>query len=669
MRLILLPLFLFLGLMPACMVSTAQVCSGGLGDPIVKFTFGSGTATYGGKLAAGLTNMTYVETQCPQGSDVGSYAIVHSPGNSCFTGDWLNFTGDHTGDPNGYFMLINASTPPSDFYTQTVSGLCPSTSYQFAAWIINMASHSGEIDPDITFNIESPDGTVLQTFQTGDVSMQNPAHWNQYAFYFTTPPGVSTVVIRMRNNAPGGYGNDLGLDDITFRASGPSVNIHMTGHAGDTASFCADPANTLGFTSTIAACYASIAYQWQGSSDNGTTWTDLPGAVNPTLTEFPTSVGNYLYRLTAAQSGNIGISSCQVASLPDSVVVLETVHPAISITLEAGHVCTDSIATFIPTPVDGGSNPLYQWMLNGTPVTTAPTYNSTLANGDQVSCLMTSNAVCAAYPTAPSNTITIHLLPDVVTSVNILSSANNICHDSLVSFTASPFNGGNDPSYQWLVNGQPVGSDTSAFSSRELNQGDQVSVLMTSDLSCTIPATSNAIDMTVYDVPRIQLTPDTIIAAHTQIILDPVVTGPADYHQWSPATDLDDPTLLQPTASPVTTIVYQLFVSSDKGCTATARERVEVFYDLFMPNAFTPNGDGRNDLYRIPPFITVTIRHFSIFDRWGKQVFSTNNSTEGWDGRFAGHPQPADTYVWYVEYTNPILKKTMMKKGTVELVR
>jgi len=489
-------------------VSVAQVCSSGLGDPIVNVTFGSGTDTYGPALASGTTNLVYGQNSCPNQSatdvNVGGYAIVHSPGVNCFGGDWVNFTGDHTGDVNGYFMLINASTNPNIFYTQQVDGLCQSTSYQFSAWVINMASHYGELQPDIVFTIEKTDGTVLQSFDTGPVPINNPARWLQYAFYFTTPPGVTSVILSMKNNGPGGYGNDLGLDDITFRTSGPSIAIGIDGHAGDSVDLCANAGNGVGFTGTVGSCYASNTYQWQQSTDHGGTWTDIPGAISATYSSSPTSPGSYLYRLTAAQAGNIGNSQCRVASGVDSIVVLPTIVPGLSIALDGNHVCADSTTLFTATPTPAGTAFQYQWMLDGNPVAaTGATYNtSSLVTNDYVQCQVTSNYACASPRSALSNTITVTVLPDVVSSVSIGTTTQTTCKNDIVSFTASPATtGSTPPSYQWLVNSQPVGGNTPVYSSGSLNQGDQVSVVMSSGL-CSNPMTSNTIVMTVYNYPN-----------------------------------------------------------------------------------------------------------------------------------------------------------------------
>jgi gliding motility-associated-like protein len=670
-------LWLFSLTLLCCKLSLAQVCSQGLGDPIVKFTFGSGTATYGPALASGITTLAYSQNNCVNQSATdpngGGYSIVHSPGISCFGGAWVNFTGDHTGDPNGYFMLINAAANPNIFYTQQVDGLCSQTSYQFSAWVINMASLSDELQPDIIFTIEKTDGTVLKTFDSGPVPINPTAQWHQYAFYFTTPPGISSVIVSMKNNAPGGYGNDLGIDDITFRTSGPSIKIGMTGYTGDTATLCSDPANTLGFTSTVGSCYTSTDYQWQESTDNGGTWTNIPGAVSSTYSAFPTTTGSYLYRLAAAQTGNIGLSACQVVSSTDTVVVLQTQPSSVSIRSDpTSPLCADTIVHFFATDANPGPHDQYDWMVNGTSVavaTNSPTEAlSGFSDGDQVKCVITSDAVCASPATAISNIITIHFLPHVLASTSIVSSANDICKDSVVTFTATPVNGGITPAYSWTVNGKPVGTNSPVYSSGSLNDGDMVGVVMTSSEYCSSPAPSNIITMTVYDVPAVKLTPDTIIAAFSAITLNPVVTGAIDQWQWDPSTGLYDPWALRPTAAPVSTTVYQVTVSNDH-CAAAAKERVEVFYDLAMPNAFTPNGDGRNDQYRVPPFLNLTIRQFWIYNRWGALVFATTNGAQGWDGTLNGQAQPSGTYVWMIEYVNPILKKTIRRKGTLELIR
>ncbi len=293
-------------------VNSNSTCTGSLGDPMVNVTFGAGPNP-GPQLPAGITNMQYLTILCPND---GQYTIANSTSN-CWGGNWHTIT-DHTGNTNGYFMLVNASYQPSDFYVQTVNGLCNGTTYEFSAWILNMIKNLNDrgILPNITFSIEKTDGTVLQSYNSGNIPLANPALWRKYGFYFTTPPGVSSVVIRMRNNAPGGGGNDLALDDITFRPAGPLTTIGIQGIPGDSISVCN---SSLTLFSTVENCYLTNEYQWQLSVNNGN-WTDIPGANKSTYITPINPQGNYKYRLSVAQTGNIGIASCRVYS--NRVIVL-----------------------------------------------------------------------------------------------------------------------------------------------------------------------------------------------------------------------------------------------------------------------------------------------------------------------------------------------------------
>jgi gliding motility-associated-like protein len=88
-----------------------------------------------------------------------------------------------------------------------------------------------------------------------------------------------------------------------------------------------------------------------------------------------------------------------------------------------------------------------------------------------------------------------------------------------------------------------------------------------------------------------------------------------------------------------------------------------------MPNAFTPNVNGRNDIFRVPLLLQITVINFSVYDRLGARMFSTSNSTEGWDGTFNGRPQPTGTYVWQLEYIDLRTGKPATASGTVMLIR
>ena len=158
---------------------------------------------------------------------------------------------------------------------------------------------------------------MLDSFHTGNIPALTTVTWVQYGFYFSLPPGVDTVVLRMTNNASGGDGNDLALDDITFRAAGPLVQPSVAGYPTDTVTFCQPNVTALGFSAAVENCYPTAAYQWQQSVDSGVSWTDIAGATSATYNLPPAGPGYDEYRLTVAQAGNIGLSSCEVAVAAD----------------------------------------------------------------------------------------------------------------------------------------------------------------------------------------------------------------------------------------------------------------------------------------------------------------------------------------------------------------
>jgi gliding motility-associated-like protein len=289
-----------------CAMAFAQ-CTESSGVPIVNETFGAGTNQYGAELAAGTTNLKFAQNSaCPLD---GYYSIVNYT-TGCF-GLWQTVT-DHTGDKGGYFMLIDASLEPSDFYKKTINGLCDGTTYEFSAYLLNMFAITGGTNPNITFTIEKPDGSILKSYNTGGVDITNPVSWKKFGFYFTTTPGITAVVLRMHNNAPGGTGNDLAIDDISFTPVGPKTAIAINGSQSDVYSNTCFT-NDMNLTSTVGKCYLNNGYQWQVSTDK-TTWNNIPSATASTYKFMPTADGTSYLRLNVFQQGNGANPNCGIYS-------------------------------------------------------------------------------------------------------------------------------------------------------------------------------------------------------------------------------------------------------------------------------------------------------------------------------------------------------------------
>ena len=253
------------------------------------------------------------------------------------------------------------------------------------------------------------------------------------------------------------------------------------------------PGQQVVFTTVPFNGGATPSYQWKLNGNN------IPGATNSA------------YQSTSLANGDI-VSVIMTSSLscanPQSdlsneifITVSSSVPAMVSLGMSATTICTGTPVNFIATPTNGGTSPTYQWKLNGNiiPGAAGPTYqSSTLANGDQVSVTMTSSLACANPQTATMTGIAMTVTPTLSPSV-YLESPTTICAGELATFYASPGNGGTTPSYQWKVNGNNVGSNSNTYSSSSLNNGDIVTVVMTSSLGCASPqsATSDPITMTV----------------------------------------------------------------------------------------------------------------------------------------------------------------------------
>jgi gliding motility-associated-like protein len=150
-----------------------------------------------------------------------------------------------------------------------------------------------------------------------------------------------------------------------------------------------------------------------------------------------------------------------------------------------------------------------------------------------------------------------------------------------------------------------------------------------------------------------------------------------EIYEWLPSTGLSAINIADPVAQYGRTpaegyYTYKVRVSNETGCMDSATVRVNIYStlpEIYVPTAFTPNGDGRNDYFKIVSPGIERIKVFRVYNRWGQLVFdSPVTHITGWDGSYNGKPLPSDTFVWMVQavdYTG----KAHFKKGTVTLIR
>lgn len=146
-------------------------------------------------------------------------------------------------------------------------------------------------------------------------------------------------------------------------------------------------------------------------------------------------------------------------------------------------------------------------------------------------------------------------------------------------------------------------------------------------------------------------------------------SGVGDY-LWSPATWISDPNIAAPTGQLPYTTTFVLQVTSPDGC--VGYDTVTIFIEDItiaeVPNGFTPNGDGINDEIFVLNHSVSSLLEFSIYNRWGEQIFTTNSVTVGWDGKINGKEAEMGTYVYVLRYVD-LNEGTLMKAGNITLVR
>jgi len=177
-------------------------------------------------------------------------------------------------------------------------------------------------------------------------------------------------------------------------------------------------------------------------------------------------------------------------------------------------------------------------------------------------------------------------------------------------------------------------------------------------------------ELRFYDRPLVEsevisgnLRPDKIITADQTLFLNEEIdieTGQvcSDFFNWSPSTDLVNDDTTSPTASPDQTVTYQFTVnygtciSEDSIKISIVNNEDAQCENLYLPNAFTPNNDKRNDLFRISnEFIVDDLISFDIFSKWGELVWSGNNPKDGWDGNYQGKEMNPTTLLYAIEYS------------------
>ena len=345
-----------------------------------------------------------------------------------------------------------------------------------------------------------------------------------------TPPAAYTGTATLTLAATAG---------CTSTPASAALKVIVNANVTPSVSITADPSTSICSGTSVTFTATPVnggtpTYQWRVNGGN-------VGTNSSTYTSSTLNNGDAVS--VVMTSSLTCVTGSQATSNILNMVVTAKVTPSVSISANpSGAICAGTSVTFTAAPVNGGT-PTYQWSVNGIPAgTNSSTYtSSTLNDGDVVSVLMTSSLPCVTSSQATSNTINMVVTPKVTPSVSITANpSGTICSGTSVTFTATPVNGGATPTYQWKVNSINVGSNSPTYMSSTLNNGDIVTVAMTSSLTCVTSSqvNSNAITMSVTTtvIPSVSITanPSGAICSGTSVTFTavPVNGGPTPSYQW-----------------------------------------------------------------------------------------------------------------------------------------
>jgi gliding motility-associated-like protein len=527
---------------------------------------------------------------------------------------------DHT-TGNANMMIVNGSSLADvAVWKQTVT-VTPNTNYVFATWIESLVANNPS---QLQFAIN---GNNLGPIISGRATT---CAWNQ--FYSTWNSGNNTsVVISIINKNTAAGGNDFALDDISFAPvfiKKDSVKISV-----DKPFVKANADTTVCIKSPIPMFVSGAqTYVWTPAAGLSNTNTNNPVAV----TDVPTA---YIVEGT-------NVNGCKAK---DTVNVDYFIKPATTIT-QRQLICRN---TSVQLQVTGGTT--YSWA----PAATLdnPASNSPMASPltNTLYHVTITDAHSCPYP----DSVQVDVRPDAIFGIK---GGGIICQDSAAQLTAS---GGQI--YAWApANGLSNPAIANPVASPVINTNYTVTITETTCNTSTVLATT------------VNVSPAPVIVANKSVDLDCSndlsqlsATG-GDQYSWSPSASLNNPNIFNPIARPTATTQYIVKGTNAAGCysydTVTVAYTKDNEGGYLMPNAFTPNGDGKNECYGIRYWGLFEQLEFSIYNRWGQRIWFTKDPSKCWDGTYKGVKQDGDVYV-YVIKGKTACNPSVFRKGTFVLIR
>jgi gliding motility-associated-like protein len=397
------------------------------------------------------------------------------------------------------------------------------------------------------------------------------------------------------------------------------------------------PGAPLTFTANVAPANVSgLTYQWKINGN------DVAGQVLSTFNTTTYADGDVI---TVVVTSN---DPCVTGSPETSNIITITFssgqEASVTATASQLEVCSGTPVTFTASPVNGGVTPVYTWLVNGVPTGgSGPVFTSAgLVGGATVQVVMQSSETCVSNnPDTADVTIT------VIQSVQptaVLNESIKLCSNSAgrIIATVSPSGG----TLKWTVNDLPntvIGSFYTDLS----NVGDEIRLYYVDIPGCVFvdSLASNSIVVQLYNAPIVDLGEDLTITYGDEVQLNASITPNNSIYSWTPSNYLNCTPLvtncLNPFANPTDTSNLLVLVAADPITGCTNSDSIIIYvktnYDIFIPTAFSPNGDGNNDVLYVrnpPKQFKPGEFLFRIYNEYGEKIFETEYKEFGWDGKY-----------------------------------
>lgn len=392
--------------------------------------------------------------------------------------------------------------------------------------------------------------------------------------------------------------------------------------------------------------------KWQYDFGDGNT---LTRNTNTPFYHAYTTSGTYTVSLTT--TSNLG---CISKVFQKTVIVAAKPTTSISFT---GNTCVGNTISFTSTYTNA-TNTSWYWNYGDGQILNTTTGNTTThAYASPLTNILVKHVVSVGGCVSDTAFVTIPVI-NPTPSASFSIKKDTVCETKPVSFTSTVTG---VSAWAWNF-GNGTGTAAAPFNRTYNTAGTyNISLVVTDANGCkSLPATDV---LQVNPLPQVNAGTDKVIQTGAPVTMNATVNPAGNYkYLWSPATGLSATGILQPIASPAATTTYLLNAEDIiSHCGATDDVEISVISKLFIPNTFTPNGDGNNDTWKIPGMALYPKAVVVIFNRYGEKIFeSSSYMTNPWDGSYKGKQQPSGSFIYLVKLND---SQNQIIQGTVTIIR